>query len=413
MKTTGKTTNSKLTEIKHILARKVEITKKLIDLVEQTKALTRKDIGKWRQAWQLAISNDNPRRFHLYSIYDDVLIDNHLTGAIENRTQRVLQRDFYFIDSQNQKVDELKRAFQKTWFYKFMQFALETIYWGHSLIEFQAIDTKNWNIELDIVPRANVIPERKLVLKKVYDDFSQGIDYSQPPYSLWTIEIEHKEKLGLLLKVAPHCISKKNMFAFWDQFGEIFGMPVRIAYTSSLEQGELNRIEQMLEDMGSAFWAMFPEGTRIELKESSRSDAFNVYDKRIERANSEISKAIMGQTMTMDNGSSYSQSYVHENTFEYIIESDAMFIERIVNDKLIPLLNLHGANLNNVTFVFDRSKEYSFDEQLRLEQLLLQNYYIPESYFIEKYGIPIEPKPDENAPPDYDNMSFFLPAPEL
>ena len=74
--------------------------------------------------------------------------------------------------------------------------------------------------------------------------------------------------------------------------------------------------------MGSAFWGLFPDGTEIDIKESSRGDAYNVYDKRVDRCNSEISKGILNQTMTIDAGSSLSQSETHLDVFENVIEAD-------------------------------------------------------------------------------------------
>lgn len=81
---------------------------------------------------------------------------------------------------------------------------------------------------------------------------------------------------------------------------------------------ERSRIESMLENMGAAAWGLFPDGTDIDIKESSRGDAFNVYDRRIDRANSEMSKGLLNQTMTIDNGSSLSQSEVHLEVFENV-----------------------------------------------------------------------------------------------
>ena len=75
-------------------------------------------------------------------------------------------------------------------------------------------------------------------------------------------------------------------------------MPVRIGKTIVGIPGEHSKIERMLNEMGAAAWGLFPEGTEIEIKETSRGDAFNVYDQRINRANSEISKGILNQTMT-------------------------------------------------------------------------------------------------------------------
>ncbi|MFN2959497.1 DUF935 family protein, partial [Escherichia coli] len=83
-------------------------------------------------------------------------------------------------------------------------------------------------------------------------------------------------------------------------FGKIFGQPMRIATTNSPDESERAHVEHALENMGAAFWGLFPEGTNIEIKESSRGDAYNVFDRRIDRCNSEMSKAILNQTMTID-----------------------------------------------------------------------------------------------------------------
>ena len=54
-------------------------------LMQQTDSLTKKDVATWRQAWQMAISIDTPRRSTLYDIYTDCLVDLHLTGCIGQR----------------------------------------------------------------------------------------------------------------------------------------------------------------------------------------------------------------------------------------------------------------------------------------------------------------------------------------
>ena len=106
------------------------------------------------------------------------------------------------------------------------------------------------------------------------------------------------------------------MLAYWDAFGEIFGMPIRIGKTASRDPKDIDRAEKFLAEMGALSWGLFPEGTEIEIKETTRGDAFNVYDRRIERANSEMSKGILNQTMTIDDGSSYSQSQTHLDIFK-------------------------------------------------------------------------------------------------
>lgn len=179
------------------------------------------------------------------------------------------------------------------------------------------------------------------------------------------------------------------MLAFWDQFGEIFGMPIRIAKSTARDPKDRSRIENMLASMGAAAWGLFPEGTEIDIKETTRGDAFNVYDKRVDRANSEISKGLLNQTMTIDNGSSLSQSEVHLEVFENVIESDADLVKDIVNDQLIPRMIKHGFPLKGLRFVYDESIDYTPEQQVAFETMIVDRYEVDPKYFIDKYNIPI------------------------
>ena len=179
------------------------------------------------------------------------------------------------------------------------------------------------------------------------------------------------------------------MLAFWDQFGEIFGMPIRIAKSTTRDPKDRNQIENMLSSMGAAAWGLFPEGTEIDIKETTRGDAFNVYDKRVDRANSEISKGLLNQTRTIDNGSSLSQSEVHLEVFENVIDSDADLVKDIVNDQLIPRMIKHGFPLKGLYYVYDESIDYTPEQQVAFETMLLEHFDCDSKSFEDKYGIKI------------------------
>lgn len=57
----------------------------MVELKQQADALTQKDLKNWRQAWQMALNIDNPRRGPLYDIYSDIDADLHLTGCVGQR----------------------------------------------------------------------------------------------------------------------------------------------------------------------------------------------------------------------------------------------------------------------------------------------------------------------------------------
>jgi len=384
------------------LASPAKTKKMLIELAQQTQALTKKDIRSWRNAWQMAISVENPNRIPLYNIYTDVDIDMHVTGCIDQRTRMVKQKSFKLVDKDGNENEEVSEIFENIWFKDLMTYILESRYWGHSLIELGDVIDINGKPAYsysNLVPRAHVRPEFGVIVKSISDDVTVGYDYRNSAMTDWVIEVGKPKDLGLFLKVAQHTIPKKNMFAFWDQFGEIFGMPIRIGKTVSQDKKELSKMEQMLADMGAAAWGLFPEGTEIEIKETTRGDAYNVYDKRIDKADAQISKGILNQTMTIDNGSSLSQSKVHLQIFDNVVNDDADLVRDVVNNQLIPRMIKHGFPIKELKFNWDESVDYTPEQQVEYETMIADRYDIDPEYFIKKYNIPILGKKEQQPTP--------------
>ncbi|OYP59412.1 DUF935 family protein [Prevotella sp. P3-122] len=368
------------------------IQKMVIQLQRYTDALTRRDIADWRHAWQKAISVDNPNRQMLYDIYRDAHIDLHLSGCISQREDFVMARSFKLVDQNGNDIDKAKHYLDQTWFKNLLRHCLDSRYYGHSLIELGSITTDGDGCisydAVNLIPRKHVVPEKHRILQNLAQHWSQGIDYHEKPYSEWLIEAGQPDDLGLLLKAATQTIPKKNMLAFWDAFGEIFGMPMRIARTSSRDSNEIKQIEDMLRNAGASLTMVAPIGTDIELLETAKADAFNVYDKRIERANSELSKLIIGQTMTIEDGSSLSQSQTHLQVFQNLVDADADMLRDIINNQLLPRMVRHGFPLHNLRFEWDYSVDYTPEQQLAYETMIADRYDVDPEYFANKYGVP-------------------------
>lgn len=356
-----------------------------------TEQLTQKDIKAWRNANQAAILIENPKRNYLYSIYDDAMHDLHLKGAIRNRKLAVMGKRFVLKDASKNINLELTELLEMMWFKRFMELALDSIFWGHSLIELTDIDTtdKPKFLNVELVPRRHVCPEYGVILPYFTDWPDKGIPYRELLSDTCIEVCKSTKDLGELNSPSKETISKKYVLQFWDQFAEIFGMPLRVGKTTSRDPKDHTKIENMLETMGASAWALFPEGTTIEIISSKQGDAFEVYDRRIIRANSEMSKGILGQTMTMDDGSSRSQALVHEDVADEIAKADRDYIRDIVNDRLIPFLIKHGWPLKGYRFDWDDSRTYTPEEMKNIETMILEYYDVDAQYFIDKYGVKI------------------------
>jgi hypothetical protein len=245
-----------------------------------------------------------------------------------------------------------------------------------------------------------VIPEYGRCVINVGDDWHSGVDYHQPPYIDWLIEAGDPSSLGLYLKAATQTIPKKNALAFWDSFAEIFGMPMRVAKTTTRDEKERKRIEGILRDGAHNLAMLLGSETDIQFVESTKGDAFNVYDKRIDRANSELSKLVIGQTMTIEDGSSLSQSQTHLKVFENLVEADRDMLRDIINNQLIPRMVKHGFPIKGLHFEWDYAVDYTPDQQRNYETMIADRYEVDPSYFADKYGMPVGERRNEMFAPE-------------
>lgn len=361
----------------------------MLDLVRQQKRIWRKEIGDWQRARIIRHSREDPQNFLLQEVYEDTMMDGQLTGITENRTFRTTNKDFIFQDENEIKNDECTRFIkEKTWFEDFIKFAHESAYYGTQVIWLKEIE--NGEIKsVELIERGHVIPERKLIIPDI--GLNNGLKYTDYPDFL--IETQLYSPTGLLEKATPYTILKRHSWGSWDEFEELFEVPIRIAKIASQSEQVKNEVAGWLEDMGSAPYGVFPLGTEIEIKENSKGDAFNVFFQKINAIREELSILILHQTMTTENGSSKAQGTVHENTLKELIFADEKNILAILNDKLVPAMKAIGYAIPD-GFKIAVSHTKDPNEQIKIDsEFLRAGYIIPAAYITEIYGTEIESVP--------------------
>lgn len=122
---------------------------------------------------------------------------------------------------------------------------------------------------------------------------------------------------------------KRNDIKFWLIFLEKFGMPTAMAKVSAGQMDTpeqrtkiLNMLRQIATDAGVAVPVNDKGEAIVELLEAARSGAAD-YESLHRVMNEAISKVVVGQTMTTDNGSSMSQAKVHAGVALKIVSADA------------------------------------------------------------------------------------------
>lgn len=356
-------------------------------IVMEFKDRQRAEIQRWQRAIATATQPDSPRMYELQDLFDNLKADGHYIGDMRVRRAATLCTPFSIIDKNTGKVqDEKTEFFARKWFYDFMKNALDYAVRGYTQLEL--VDTQMPKFKL--IPRRNLVPPKHEILLSVQD--SKGIDYT-PEMGRTIVEIGEEDDLGLMADICGQLIWKRNAQQSWAEFSERFGFPLITATTNKSNAADIANIRKMLAALGEAANAVLPEGTTIDIKPSATGDAYLVYDKQIERINAEISKALLSGTMVTDNGSSRSQSEVHERTLDdKVAEDDRRVITFTVNDQIIPMLALWGHDLNPEVdrFRFEPSNQLTLDKLWTMLDGMLNRFDIPMDWISRKFGVPID-----------------------
>lgn len=381
-------------------------------IISEFKDRNRKDIQLWRRGLALFGDPENPRSYILHDLYDDLETDGHLESQTELRYMATLGYDSEVINEANGEQDlETQKLLSLQWFYEFVKKCLTKSKRGYRVLEL--IDPIN--LEFELIPPRNIVPQKKVVLKEVNGD--TGIPYATG-FETSLIEIGRPLDLGYMNTIVPSLIWKRNAMQSWAEFSEKFGMPLVTATSAKTNDKDLDRLDKLLASLGEAARAVLPSGTTIDVKPYAGSDSYKVYDMQIERCNSEISKVIVGGTMLSDNGASQSQANVHErNLDDKIAEGDRKFIEFIVNGKLFPLLRANGFSIPETSrfrymdsFDLDLEKHWKIVNEAMQRGLNIDTDWISKTFNfpVDATAPFIEPKnPAPIKDPAKPKASFF------
>jgi hypothetical protein len=369
-----------------------KITNLMVDVIRRQRRLWRKEINDWQAARYAYYQSDIPRFYPMQEVYEDISLDGHLTAVTEDRTLRTINEDYIFsIDGI--KDDKLTTLIEdQEWFDYLLEEAHKSTYRGEGYIWVKDFEKGNIK-ELELVDRGLLVPGQKILLYDI--NGNKGLDVSEVDDIL--LYAKFYSNIGILEKAAVYTILKRHSWGSWDEFEELFGVPIRIAKVASQSETVKNEVAGWLEEMGSAPYGVFPVGTEIDIKENSKADAFNVFYQKIQALDKELSKLILHQTMTTENGASKAQGTVHENTLEEVVKSDKKKMLSFLNKRLVPAMRKLGYSIpDNAKITIEKTKDP--EKQIKIDSQLMTNGYILKQQYVEEtYGVEIERMPSEQT----------------
>lgn len=342
----------------------------------------------------------NHDREQLHRIYRRILEDTHLVSQFRTRKLKTLEKQYSIFPTGTEEPDEERtNTMRKGWVRAFINQALNSRAWG-----FQLIELNNWNAEtkrfepyisgkskryreaVHTINPDHVKPEFGLITINSSDITGKSFFDSGFSKSLIFVGgVEH----GFLFDLAKPLLIKDNAFMNWSEWAEKFGNDVVIGRTNA-EGHFKKRFFNMLKNLGSFGFGIVEEDDEIDFKGTSRTDAYMVYDKLMDKVDSYVSKGVFGQDV-VSNNTGQVVGTTGENIAELYGRADMMFIEDVVNDQLLPLMTANGYNMDGFEFKFSVKEKITLKERSEVDLNISKMGFSHHSDYInETYGTRVE-----------------------
>lgn len=210
---------------------------------------------------------------------------------------------------------------------------------------------------------------------------------------------------GVARLVAFSYMCKAWTIKDWLSFADVFGMPLRIGkYGPQATDEEKSTLKTAVANIASDAAAIIPESMQIEFQAVAQTAGGpDMFLKLAEWLDKQVSKAVLGQTMTADDGASLSQAKVHNDVRLDIVEADAKQLAATINRDLVrPYIDLNFGvqeDYPRVYFVTPQPEDLALlsDNIAKLVPLGLR---VGQGVIRDKLGLPDPDEGDElfNAP---------------
>lgn len=149
---------------------------------------------------------------------------------------------------------------------------------------------------------------------------------------------------GLARLVAFSFVCKLYGLKDWLAYAEIFGIPLRLGkYGPEASPADVEVLKRAVFGLGSDAAAVIPASMMIEFPNLGASaSGADLFERLVKWIDSQVSKAVLGQTMTTDDGSSRSQAEVHNEVRTDLVKADARGLGATVTAAVLAPFVLFG-----------------------------------------------------------------------
>ena len=223
-----------------------------------------------------------------------------------------------------------------------------------------------------------------------------------PPFKLvyhrYKARSGYDTRAGILRVCAWMYLFKNYAIKDWVAFAEVFGMPLRLGrYDSGASPDDKDALITAISSLGTDAAGIISKNTEIEFVETAKTVRGNLYEELANFCNKEISKAILGQTLTTQEGKSgsYSLGQVHDLVRHDLIKADCEALAKTLRFQVIrPLVGYNfgwDKPLPKFKFIFEPPEDLKAlsDVYINLSEI---NFPLTVEHVSERFKVPAPQK---------------------
>ncbi len=357
-----------------------------------------------------------------YEVLNDLLSDPHVFSCIQSRKSGTLKHLWSIDCSESASSAKifLESIFKKLKIEKIITGILDAPLFGWAPLEvYWQTREDGYIVPVDIVLKPQewfFFEDSTKGLRFRHKDFQEGIPVPDKKFFICQHEDTYQNPYGkpILSKCFWPVFFKKEAIKSWARFCEKFGIPTIIAKvdmgtTSEIKEKILEQLEELTSEGSGVV-----ENEMLEIVDGSNANSPEIFMKQVLFHNSEISKAILSQTLTTEQGDtgSYAMSQTHLQVRDDVIDSDKKLVEYWFNKLIKWIIEINSYETSEIPkfllykdsdvdlILAQRDQTLSSTGQIRFSKI----------YFTRNYGfkddeieivIPQQPAfAEDDLPPD-------------
>lgn len=360
-------------------------------LIREAETMQAKTLESWKTAIMLATDPENPDRNELQKLYDNLLLDNHLSSTIDSRILFCQRSNFKLVNEKGEENKDFSWLFERTWFEDLVRYILLSRYQGNTLIEMFDVDPLTKELaQVDIIPLGYYNPLKKIIVSTPGN--TSGWQYNDGELASYYFQVGKDRELGMLSQLGPIVLSKKLSLGSWLDYIEKYGVPSLFITTDREDNARLLELYNAAENFKSNGFMVGRGQEKFEVGKDTGSGNADNFDKLIERANSEISKRILGGSGLTDEKSFVGSSEIQFRLAKDRFESDKLLVKNVINQQVIPrLIKLSPVYsvLQNHYFEWDVAESLTPEQITNMINTLSANFELDIEEVAEKTGFKI------------------------